>query len=203
MQRRMRKILLLLSLSIVFFAPVQAFAQEEEATDQLQPIFESTQSAEPQEKPAEQEYVLPYPGLLPDSPLYFLKAARDNIIGFLITDPLKKAEFNLLQADKRLQAGIMLIEDKKKYDVAQTTISKGENYLEEAILKTTDADNQGKETTVFKSTLVRAVKKHKSVLTDLQKSAGKNQKAGIADLVKRVEKYEKDVMQLTPKEKAK
>jgi len=35
------------------------------------------------------QYDLPYTGILPDNPLYFLKALRDNIYGMLITDPIK------------------------------------------------------------------------------------------------------------------
>src|SRR3989344_6985739 len=53
-----------------------------------------------------EEYTLPYPGILPDNLLYPIKVFRDRIVSFLISDPLKKAEFNLLQADKRLQAGV-------------------------------------------------------------------------------------------------
>ena len=39
------------------------------------------------------KYELPYPGILPDNPLYFLKQIRDWIMERLITDPLKKIEF--------------------------------------------------------------------------------------------------------------
>ncbi|PIZ98613.1 MAG: hypothetical protein COX78_02915, partial [Candidatus Levybacteria bacterium CG_4_10_14_0_2_um_filter_35_8] len=57
-------------------------------------------------------YELPYPGLLPDHPLYFLKMTRDKIIGFFISDPIKKAEFDILQSDKRLSAGVYLLNKK-------------------------------------------------------------------------------------------
>ncbi|MBI3576483.1 hypothetical protein HY086_00365, partial [Candidatus Gottesmanbacteria bacterium] len=59
---------------------------------------------------AKVEYLLPYPGILPDNPLYFLKAARDKIIEFLIADPVRKAEFYILQSDKRLGMTSMLLE---------------------------------------------------------------------------------------------
>jgi hypothetical protein len=48
------------------------------------------------------EYALPYPGMLPDHPLYFLKNLRDHIMDFIIRDHIKKAEFNLLLSDKKL-----------------------------------------------------------------------------------------------------
>src|SRR3989304_6415715 len=50
-------------------------------------------------------YQLPYPGILPDHPLYTLKAVRDRIQVFLTRDNLKKAEIYLLYSDKRLAMG--------------------------------------------------------------------------------------------------
>lgn len=47
-------------------------------------------------------YALPYPGLLVDHPLYFLKKVRDGLLESLIVDPIKKTEFYLLQSDKFL-----------------------------------------------------------------------------------------------------
>ena len=58
-------------------------------------------------------YEMPYPGILPDNPFYPLKTLRDRVVGFLITDPGKNATFDLLQADKRFQAGVMLYEKDK------------------------------------------------------------------------------------------
>lgn len=48
-------------------------------------------------------YDLPFPGILPTHPLYFLKTFRDSLIEMMITSDVKKAEFYILQADKRLQ----------------------------------------------------------------------------------------------------
>ena len=52
----------------------------------------------PQEKVI---YNLPYPGLLPDNPLYITKIMRDKITDFLTRDNLKKAELYLLYSDKK------------------------------------------------------------------------------------------------------
>ena len=78
------------------------------------------------------EYLLPFPGILPDHPLWFLKAVRDGIMDRLIVDPLRKAEFHILQADKRLNMGVVLLEQGKRA-LAETTISKGEKYMERAV----------------------------------------------------------------------
>ena len=59
----------------------------------------------PQEKVI---YNLPYPGLLPDSPLYITKIARDRITDFLTRDNLKKAELYLLYSDKRASMSLVL-----------------------------------------------------------------------------------------------
>jgi len=61
-------------------------------------------------------YVLPYPGLLPTHPLYFIKNLRDKMIELLITDTISKAEFYILQADKKLNMGIVLRDMDKNAD---------------------------------------------------------------------------------------
>lgn len=58
--------------------------------------------------PTPSEYLLPFPGILPTHPLYIFKNLRDRIIELLITDPIHKAEFYILQADKKLNMGITL-----------------------------------------------------------------------------------------------
>src|SRR5258708_61565 len=62
------------------------------------------------------QYELPYPGILPDNPLYFLKTFRDTIVLFLISEPWKKADFDLQQADKLVNASIYLSNEKQVND---------------------------------------------------------------------------------------
>jgi len=109
------------------------------------------------------EYVLPYPGILPDHPLYRLKMLRDRIWGFLIRDPLKKSQWCLLMADKRVWASQMLA-DKGKFDLAITTASKAEKYLEQAIEKAYEAEEMGRGDQGFFSKLADASLKHEEVL---------------------------------------
>lgn len=137
-------------------------------------------------------YELPYPGLLPDSPLYFLRIVRDKSVSFLISDPKKKAEFDLLQADKRLNTGIYLFkEGKDKYALAVSTISKGENYFEEAIAKAKEAKKQKMETNDLLRRLSDSAYKHQEVLKSLEKKSGKDFKEGFVSLRKRVDNLEK------------
>lgn len=78
------------------------------------------------------DYALPYPGLLPDHPLYVIKVMRDRILEWFTKDPVKLVEIQLLFADKRLRMGEMLM-DKGKNELALSTVSKGEKYLQKAV----------------------------------------------------------------------
>jgi hypothetical protein len=127
----------------------------------------------------EVSYDLPYPGLLPDSPLYFLRAIRDRISGFLISDSLVKADFDLLQADKRLNAGIFLF-NKGKFSLALTTVLKAENYFSEALDKMGEAEVQGINTGEMKDKLKRSLAKHEQELGDMTKKVSAEFKQGFA-----------------------
>jgi hypothetical protein len=165
-----------------------AFAQEELI------LKEATGSSETVSKNKDIEYTLPYPGLLPDNPLYFLKTARDKMISFLISDPLKKAEFNLLAADKRLNSSVFLFEKgKEKYKLAISTVSKGENYFEDAIVKAEEAKKKGLDTNDILRLLSDSAYKHKEVIKSFEKTAGKDFKEETAFLRKRTEDFKKQV----------
>src|SRR5688572_7269837 len=58
-------------------------------------------------------YYLPYPGILPDHPLYFLKMMRDRVVEWSLFRPERKAEYFMFLADKRIGAGRVLIEGGK------------------------------------------------------------------------------------------
>jgi hypothetical protein len=190
--RCMKKLFILLGIIFFLSSSRISFAQAMQNTDMSDIV--SSASATAVEQGEEEQYILPYPGLLPDNPLYGIKTTRDRLVGFLITNSAKKAAFNLLQADKRLQAGTLLVEkDPKKFVLAQATISKGENYFEEAILKTKEAEKQGLETGELKAKLPKALRKHISVITDLQKKAPKDQKSSWGQLLKRLITFEKQV----------
>lgn len=59
-------------------------------------------------------YQLPYPGLLPGHPLYFLKVIRDNILLFTTRDNLKKATLYLHLSDKNMSTALSLINEGKE-----------------------------------------------------------------------------------------
>ncbi len=118
--------------------------------------------------PTPVNYTLPYPGILPDNPLYFLKTLRDNIYSWMISDPLKKTQFDLLMANKRLQMGVFLLQENKNNAVlALSTISKGENYMSDALSKVQVARSQHEDTSEVIRNLNLATRKHEEVLHSL------------------------------------
>ena len=73
-------------------------------------------------------YTLPYPGILPDHPLYFVKVVRDKLLQVKTRDNLKKAKLYLLLSDKSIAMADALAK-KGKDSLAITTFSKGEKYF--------------------------------------------------------------------------
>lgn len=148
--------------------------------------------------PQEVQYELAYPGLLPDNPLYFLKALRDNILAFLIVDPAKKADYDLLMADKRLVSSQMLM-NQGKNDLAITTLSKSGNYFYQAIQKVAEAKRQGDDTQRLTNKLQTASKKHEQVISEMVQETKGQTRVSLEALLQRAKDFEQSVEQLKPK----
>ncbi|HUW22315.1 MAG TPA: DUF5667 domain-containing protein [Candidatus Bathyarchaeia archaeon] len=117
------------------------------------------------------DYSLPYPGILPGQPLYFLKMIRDQIELFLTTEPLKKAEKLLLFADKRISAARVLVEAGKA-DLALSTATKAEKYLERTVNQAAKARQEGFNIYLFLERLTKATAKHEEVLLGMKERIG-------------------------------
>lgn len=142
------------------------------------------------------EYVLPYPGILPDNPLYKLKLIRDRILDFLIVDPLHKAEFYLLQADKRLGMGTSLL-NKGKNELAEQTVSQGEKYLSQAVESLTVLKNASKEIPGYViERLAKAAAKHEEVLRELIVAATGKEQEGLKSSLTLVQKLIEEIKKL-------
>ena len=112
------------------------------------------------------DYPLPYPGILPDHPLYFLKIVRDKILGFITKDPVKKIQLNLLFADKDLAMGQQLWE-KGKTDLGTDTIAKGEALLLTAVKDLVKLKSSGSLPPGLLDKLQLAAKKHEEEIVKL------------------------------------
>lgn len=139
-------------------------------------------------------YTLPYPGILPGNPLYVLKVIRDRIILFLISDPLKKAEFDVLLADKRLSAGMYLFaKDPSKTADISSVISKGNNYLYDALNEVNLAIKQGNQGSTVLNKIKSSTEKHIQVLQDLEKKTKGNLQQSLKQEEERAVQIEREV----------
>lgn len=126
------------------------------------------------------EYVLPYPGLLPDHPLYGLKVLRDRLMLFLIRDPYKKAAMHLQLADKKLFAALKLAE-KDNISLAQQTAKEGETHVNQMLAELNRGKDKGKKMDVsLINRALRATKKHQELLAGI-KSRAKGPEKGYFD----------------------
>ncbi len=113
------------------------------------------------------QYYLPYPGILPDSGLYKIKAMRDKLSLIVISNRESKARKELLFADKRLGAAIALIEGGKS-NLGTTTATKAEKYLEQSVNDALAIKTEGKDIKSLLLYLGNATAKHLEVLDSLK-----------------------------------
>lgn len=136
------------------------------------------------------DYQLPFAGrILPDNPLWVLKALRDKVWFAMSTNPLKKAELALLFSDKRLESSKSLFTGRKP-DIALSTLAKGEKYLEIAAGEETVARKEGMDTGSFLIKLATSSLKHRQIIeTELMPLAPEDAKP----LLVKIEDYSKNV----------
>lgn len=189
----MKKFLVLIILSVIFFINLQSVYRAEALSST--PASNAASAA----PGATIDYPLPYPGILPDNPLYFMKALRDRVVSFFKFDPLKKAEFNLLMADVRLNAAQYLFaKGESKYSLAETTISKAENYFYNSLTMVTEAKQQGMQVNDFVSKLIIASQKHQQVIKELESKSSGAVKDRLANDEKRAKDFEIRATELKP-----
>lgn len=129
-------------------------------------------------------YELPYPGILPDHPLYPLKVTRDRVLEFFTRDNLKKANLYLLFSDKRLKMAEYLSK-KGKNDLAVTTASKGEKYALKIPLLLKSSKQQGVSPDQGLVERIRSSnKKHREVLETLLKELPQGEQHRVTEILK-------------------
>jgi len=166
------------------------------------PIFSQEKldiEAQEGSEPAKVEYFLPYPGILPDHPLYKLKMLRDRIWGFFIRDPLKKSQWYLLMADKRIWASQMLV-DKGKFALAVSTASKAEKYLLQAVDKAYQAREMGKGDKMFFQKMFQASLKHEEVLAEILKKTPDEFQLAIEESINYTNNASQKILELLSKD---
>ena len=125
------------------------------------------------------DYVLPYPGrIAPDSPFWAVKAFRDKMWLLLTTNPSRKAELELLFADKRVAMSKILFE-RDKSEIAFSTLEKAEKYLEGAYILEEESRQSGTDTYEFLTILSKASLKHRQMIDKILTIAPEDAKPGI------------------------
>jgi hypothetical protein len=113
------------------------------------------------------DYEMPFPGkVLPDSPLWPLKALRDRIWLWTTTNQARKAELLLLFADKRIASAKIFFEN-EKYEEGYTILTKAEKYLEQASNKEEESRKKGNVNKEFLNQLARASLKHYLIMEEM------------------------------------
>lgn len=139
------------------------------------------------------DYYFRYPGrILPDHPLWFLKALRDRVWLLITTNPSRKAELKLLFADKRVASAKILFE-REKPAIGVSTLTKAEKYLEEACNLEKENRQKGLDTSEFLSTLAKASLKHRQTIDEILKLAPEDAKP----IIIRTQDYPKEVYNKT------
>lgn len=119
------------------------------------------------DKKTEILYVMPFPGrILPDSPFWTVKALRDKVWMGITSNPMRKAELALLFADKRLMSAYELFKLNKP-QLALTTLTKAEKYLEEGSNIEKKERGRGLDTKSFLFTLATASLKHREIIENM------------------------------------
>ena len=115
----------------------------------------------------------------------------------LIVDPLRKADFLVLQADKRLNMGKVLLGQGKAV-LAEQVVSKGEKYMERAVSGLAAYKSLGRPVPAATTDkLTRSMEKHVEELTALIADTGGSAAAsGLAGSLEFVKKLQADIEKL-------
>lgn len=185
----MKRLLLLLPLLFfIVFPNAVALADDSSMSATVSPTVAMTTT----------NYTLPYPGILPDNPLYFFKVVRDNIVIFFISDPLKKSAFFLLQSDKRVAASWYLLkEGNAKDELALTTLAKSTNYLSQAVGQLPNASQSGENVNAQKDSIRNAITEHITTVNAILDIKSLTNKSNFAHELKRLQDLNKVVLKLS------
>ncbi len=133
-----------------------------------------------------QEVDLPSPGLLPDSPFYFLEIIAEEIGTFFTFGDLKKAERHAALAAERL-AEAQVIAGKGKPELTEKTLARYENQLEKSMARVERAESKGENTEKVMEVLARvgqATSKHLEVLAEVYEKVPEQAKPAIENAMK-------------------
>ena len=160
-------------------------------------IYNITQSQSINIEEKEVLYQLPYPGLLPDHPLYLVKVVRDNILLFTTRDNYKKSNLYLHLSDKHMSASIELADKGSEQLAIKELIKAEDQFLHIPNLLKEIKDQGGSYPSDFTLELYQSNAKHKQVIADVMEKTTQAEIDTLQSLLKKNEeaKVELDKLQ--------
>lgn len=160
-------VIFIFGLLMLTFSAWQARAEEDVLGDQTVSV---ATPADPVKVLLDQEvlYYLPYPGILPDHPVYWTKMLRDRIVELLTTNNEKRVDLWILYADKRLGAAKVLVEGNKA-EQGVLTATKANGYLTKAVARVEEMKGKGVNVGEVANKMERETLKHAQILDQLSK----------------------------------
>lgn len=141
-------------------------------------------------------YPLPYPGILTDHPLYFIKQMRDSILVFTTRDNAKKAQLYLHLSDKHMAIALELAQ-KSKGDLSKKELINAENYFLEIPPVLREAKEQGSSSSAdFVSKLQQSNAKHKEVITEVMKKVSDSDVETFKTILDKNNQAQKEIQKL-------
>ena len=133
-----------------------------------------------------QDSDLPSPGVTPDSPFYFLETITEAIGTFFTFGDLKKAERHAVLAAERL-AEAKAVAEKGKSELAEKTLQRYEDQLNNSIARAEKAQVKGENTEKVTEVMTRvgqATSKHLEVLAEVYEKVPEQAKPVIEQAMK-------------------
>lgn len=127
---------------------------------------------------------LPDPGMLPDSPFYFLKSLSENIGTIFTFGDNAKAERFLNLSEKRLSEAKALA-DKGNTGMAERTIEKYHEQMENALSRAERARERGEDTDDVLTRVSEATLRHQETLADVHERVPEEAKPAIERAMER------------------
>ncbi|MFH1864026.1 MAG: DUF5667 domain-containing protein [bacterium] len=121
---------------------------------------------------------LPEPGVLPDSPFYFVKSWTEGIGTLFTFGDVAKAERFINLSEKRLAEAEALVE-KGKPEIAERAIGRYQEHLDRALTKAEEAKTKGLDTDEVLAKVAEATLKHQAVLADVYEKVPEQAKSAI------------------------
>lgn len=172
-------LVLIFSFSLVGLSAIKSTQARDQITATIESVNPSASVAASPKTTV--DYYLPYPGILPDHPLYWVKMFRDRTLLWLTQNRTDKIEKMINFADKRIGAAQALIEG-GKVQLGVTTATKAEKYLEQAVSEYNKIAND-QTNLELKDKLSKSIAKHEEVLSLLISKTDSGSKEILEQLV--------------------